>query len=426
MKIRIGYELIYDCPQPTPMILTLSVHYSRVSDIIVPDHLIADPPVPLTAYRDSYGNWCSRIVAPKGQVRLSTDALVRDTGLLDVVVPSARQTPVEELADETLLFLLGSRYCETDRLSETAWQLFGQTPTGWARVQAICDYVHRHITFGYEHARPTKTAYEAFYERTGVCRDYAHLAIAFCRCMNIPARYCTGYLGDIGIPPSSAPMDFAGWFEAYLDGHWYTFDARNNMPRIGRVLIARGRDAADVAISNTFGPNTLTSFNAGWRWCRSQVVRRCRLLRERFGLATSLIALPPDDALDRAGQLLRGTVDGLVHGRGLVRHGDRLAAFETGFHHALLVVLAAPVAVLVAEMDLHARDAIADSTQRLLHDATGPRGQALLPFDMTIGIDLDLHGVFLFLLQSWLVGPDERHRCRDQGFAHPNSFLTTS
>jgi transglutaminase-like putative cysteine protease len=179
MKIRIGYELIYDCPQPTPMILTLSVHYSRVSDIIVPDHLTATPPVPITAYRDSFGNWCSRIVAPKGQVRLSTDALVRDTGQPDPVVPHARQTPVEELPDETLLFLLGSRYCETDRLSETAWHLFGKSPTGWARVQAICDYVHRHIVFGYEHARPTKTAYEVFHERTGVCRDYAHLAIAF-------------------------------------------------------------------------------------------------------------------------------------------------------------------------------------------------------------------------------------------------------
>ncbi len=260
MKIRIGYELIYDCPQPTPMILTLNVHYSRVSDFIIPDHLIADPTVPLTAYRDSFGNWCSRIVAPKGLLKLSADAIVRDTGLPDVVVPHAGQTPVEELPDETLLFLLGSRYCETDHLSETAWQLFGNSPTGWGRVQAICDYVHRHITFGYENARRTRTAREVFQERVGVCRDYAHLAIAFCRCMNIPARYCTGYLGDIGMPPPYGTMDFAGWFEAYLDGNWYTFDARNNIPRIGRVLIARGRDAADVAISSTFGPNTLKSF----------------------------------------------------------------------------------------------------------------------------------------------------------------------
>ena len=260
MKIRIGYELIYDCPQPTPMILTLSVHYTRVSDMIIPDQLITDPSVPLTAYRDNYGNWCSRIVAPKGLLKLYANGLVRDNGRPDLVVPQARQTPVEALPDETLLFLLGSRYCETDRLSEIAWQLFGKSPTGWPRVQTICDYVNRHITFGYEHARSTKTAWEAFQEKTGVCRDYAHLAIAFCRCMNIPARYCTGYLGDIGMPPPYAAMDFAGWFEAYLDGHWYTFDARNNTPRIGRVLIARGRDAADVAISSTFGPNTLVSF----------------------------------------------------------------------------------------------------------------------------------------------------------------------
>ena len=260
MKIRLGFEITYDCPQPTPMILTLSVHYSRISDLIVPDHLVADPPVPMTAYRDTFGNWCSRIVAPKGTLRLSTDAVVNDSGLPDVVASDARQTPVEALPDDTLLFLLGSRYCETDRLSDVAWQLFGTTPPGWPRVQAICDYVHRHITFGYEHARFTRTAWEALQDRTGVCRDYAHLAVAFCRCMNIPARYCTGYLGDIGIPPPYGPMDFAAWFEAYLDGRWYTFDPRNNIPRIGRVLIARGRDAADVAITTTFGPNTLHRF----------------------------------------------------------------------------------------------------------------------------------------------------------------------
>jgi transglutaminase-like putative cysteine protease len=260
MKIRIGYELIFDCPKPTPMILTLSVHYTRVSDMIIADHLIADPPVPITAYRDGFGNWCSRIVAPEGSLRLSTDARVNDSGQPDPVVLQARQTPVPALPDETLQFLLGSRYCETDRLSDQAWQLFENTPPGWRRVQAICDYVHGHLTFGYEHARSTKTAYEVFHERAGVCRDYAHLAIAFCRCMNIPARYCTGYLGDIGIPPPYGEMDFAGWFEAYLDGNWYTFDPRNNVPRIGRVLIARGRDAADVAISTAFGPSILKHF----------------------------------------------------------------------------------------------------------------------------------------------------------------------
>ncbi|WP_153162240.1 transglutaminase family protein [Zoogloea sp. 1C4] len=260
MKIRIGFDLIYDCPQPTPMILTLTVHASRVADLITPDLLVTEPAVPVTAYRDTFGNWCSRLLAPKGTLRLTTDAIVHDSGLPDVVVPNARQTPVTELPDETLLFLLGSRYCETDRLTDVAWKLFGHTPPGWARVQAVCDHVHSHIAFGYEHARHTKTAWDVFHERVGVCRDYAHLAITFCRCLNIPARYCTGYLGDMGMPPPYGPMDFAGWFEVWLDGHWYTFDARNNTPRIGRVLIARGRDAADVAISNTFGPNALKRF----------------------------------------------------------------------------------------------------------------------------------------------------------------------
>jgi transglutaminase-like putative cysteine protease len=260
MQIRVGYELIYDCSQPTPMILTLHIHFTRVSDIIVPNHLITNPSIPIAAYRDAFGNWCSRIVAPKGQLRLSADAVVNDTGEADIVAASAQQHPVQDLPEETLVFLLGSRYCETDRLSQAAWDLFGKSPTGWGRVQAICDFVHQHIAFGYEHARATRTAWEAFNEGTGVCRDYAHLAIALCRCMNIPARYCTGYLGDIGIPPPYGPMDFAAWFEAYLGGRWYTFDARNNVPRIGRVLIARGRDAANVPISNTFSPNTLTSF----------------------------------------------------------------------------------------------------------------------------------------------------------------------
>ncbi len=186
--------------------------------------------------------------------------MVRDSGQPDNIVPGARQHPVEDLPEETLVFLLGSRYCETDRLTDVAWGLFGHTTPGWARVQAICDYVHNHIAFGYEHARATKTAWEAFHERRGVCRDYAHLAVAFCRAMNIPARYCTGYLGDMGTPPPYGVMDFAAWFEVYLGGAWHTFDARNNTPRIGRVLMARGRDAADVAIATTFGPNLLEGF----------------------------------------------------------------------------------------------------------------------------------------------------------------------
>jgi transglutaminase-like putative cysteine protease len=260
IQIRVGYELIYDFPQPTPMILTLNIHASRVADIVTPDILTIDPPVATTGYHDGYGNWCTRLVAPAGQVRLASAGLVRDSGMVDGAAPGAVQHAVQDLPEETLVFLLGSRYCETDRLSETAWALFEKTPPGWARVQAICDFVHNRIAFGYEHARATKTAWEAYEEQRGVCRDYAHLAIAFCRCMNIPARYCTGYLGDIGTPPPWGVMDFAGWFEAYLGGQWHIFDARNNVPRIGRVLIARGRDAADVAIATTFGPNTLKKF----------------------------------------------------------------------------------------------------------------------------------------------------------------------
>jgi transglutaminase-like putative cysteine protease len=260
MLIRIGYELNYQFPQPTPVILVLGVHYTRVSNLIRPDHMLTEPNVPIEAYRDPFGNWCSRIVAPAGSVKISADALIHDDGLPDAVVPWAEQHAVSTLPGDTLTFLLGSRYCETDRLSEIAWSLFGQAATGWGRVQAICDFVHRHIEFDYLHARPTKTAWEVFNERKGVCRDFAHLAVALCRCMNIPARYCTGYLGDMGLPPPYAPMDFAGWFEAYLSGTWYTFDPRNNVPRIGRVLIARGRDAADVAITTTFGPNTLEGF----------------------------------------------------------------------------------------------------------------------------------------------------------------------
>jgi transglutaminase-like putative cysteine protease len=260
LHIRVGFEMQYDCPQPTPMILALNVHYSRSADLQYPDRLVTIPPVPVSAYRDLFGNWCSRLVAPTGPFTLSTTAVVRDSGLVDAQNWSAQQLPVELLPEECLVYLLGSRYCETDQLSGLAWSHFGHGPTGWARVQAICDFVHNHIEFGYHHARRTRTAWEAWHEKIGVCRDYAHLAIALCRCMNIPARYCTGYLGDIRIPLVPGPMDFAGWFEAYLGDRWYTFDARNNTPRIGRVLMARGRDACDVALVSSFGPNTLQRF----------------------------------------------------------------------------------------------------------------------------------------------------------------------
>ncbi len=242
------------------MILTVSIHYSRASDIIIPDNPTTDPFVPIRGYRDGFGNWCTRIVAPGGRIQITTDALIRDTGQPDGYFPDAQQHAVQDLPEETLVFLLGSRYCETDLLSQAAWNMFGQSPPGWARVQAICDYVHNRIVFDYQQARATRTAWEAFNEGVGVCRDFAHLAIAFCRCMNIPARYCTGYLGDVGTPPPYPPGDFAAWIEVYIGGGWYIFDPRNNMPRIGRVLLARGRDAADVAIATTFGPNTLESF----------------------------------------------------------------------------------------------------------------------------------------------------------------------
>jgi transglutaminase-like putative cysteine protease len=260
MKLRVGFEMLYEFPQPTPMILVLGTHFTRASDLIVPDLLTTRPSVVINPYRDLFGNWCSRIVAPAGSFRLAGDGVVRDSGLPDPVFPNAFQHTVETLPSDTLVYLLGSRDCETDRLSEIAWKLFAQTPPGWARVQAICDFVHRRITFGHEHARATKTAWEAYDEGKGVCRDYAHLAIALCRCMNIPARYCTGYLSDIGTPQPWPAGDFAAWFEAFIGGSWHMFDPRNNTPRIGRVLIAQGRDAADVPITQTFGPNTLVNF----------------------------------------------------------------------------------------------------------------------------------------------------------------------
>ena len=260
MRIRAGYEISYNCMQPTPMLLVLSVHPSRLRDIDGPHRINFSPLIGATEYRDLFGNICHRIIAPPGRLTISTGFVISDSGMPDAVVPEAKQHPVEELPDETLVFLLGSRYCETDRLSDLAWSLFGGTPPGWARVQAICDYAHNWITFNYQHADATRSAWSGHSERIGVCRDFAHLAITLCRCMNIPARYCTGYLGEFGVPVGRNPMDFSGWFEAYLDNGWHVFDARHNVRRIGRIKIAHGRDAADVAISNTFGPNRLVTF----------------------------------------------------------------------------------------------------------------------------------------------------------------------
>jgi transglutaminase-like putative cysteine protease len=260
MLIRLGYELVYEFAQDTPMILNLNVHYSRSQDLVRADTIVTDPLVPLSMYRDAFGNWCTRLVAPAGTFRVTADGLISDSGVAEAALPHAFEHTVPSLPDETLAYLLPSRYCETELLSPAAWSMFGSMMPGWNRVQAVVDYVHGLLAFDYQSARPTKTAWEAFNEKRGVCRDYAHLAIAMCRALNIPARYCTGYLGDIAVPPMNAPMDFAGWFEAYLGGAWHTFDPRNNQRRVGRVLIARGRDAADVAISMTFGPNTLAKF----------------------------------------------------------------------------------------------------------------------------------------------------------------------
>jgi transglutaminase-like putative cysteine protease len=259
MKIRVGFEIVHTFPRPTPLLLMLNVHPSREKDMLKRDRVVATPHAPISVYLDGFGNLCSRVMAPAGDFMLSTDALIADSGLPDVVEPDAKQVPVELLPNDTLIYLLGSRYCETDRLVQEAWNLFGSTPEGWPRVQAIVEFVHQHLTFGYQHARPTKSAFDAFNERQGVCRDFAHLAVTLCRCMNIPARYATGYLGDIGVPKDPAPMDFSAWMEVYL-GRWYTFDARHNHPRIGRIVMGRGRDAADVALSNAFGPNELKSF----------------------------------------------------------------------------------------------------------------------------------------------------------------------
>jgi transglutaminase-like putative cysteine protease len=261
LKIRAGYEVVFDCMREVPMVLMLSVHPSRQADLLT-DHAIQfSSHVAARHYLDIFGNLCTRLVAPPGRIEIRNQFVIEDSGLPDEIFTQATQCPLDQLPDETLVYLLGSRYCDTQKLSELAWTMFGQLPGGWQRVQAICDYVHDRIAFGYHYARNDRTASECHEERIGVCRDFAHLAVTLCRCMNIPARYCTGYLGDIGVPRDPAPMDFSAWFEAFLDGRWYTFDARHNCPRIGRIVIAHGRDAADVAISTTFGPAQLERFS---------------------------------------------------------------------------------------------------------------------------------------------------------------------
>jgi transglutaminase-like putative cysteine protease len=259
MLIRYGYDITIQCPQDTPMICMMSVRDERRDDLRLQGPIETWPPVPTTSYRDQFGNTCRRVLAPAGQFRLRSDCTIASSDQPDEVKHWLTETPIADLPDEVLIYLLGSRYCETDKLSQFAWDMFGQTTPGHARVQAICDYVHGHIRFNYMNARVTRTAYEGWQEQTGVCRDFAHLAITLCRCMNIPTRYVNGYLGDIGVPVTG-PMDFAAWMECYLDGGWHTFDPRNNKPRIGRIVVAHGRDAADVPLIHSFGSHVLQQF----------------------------------------------------------------------------------------------------------------------------------------------------------------------
>ncbi|MGO8672659.1 MAG: transglutaminase-like domain-containing protein [Capsulimonadaceae bacterium] len=260
MYVRIGYDLEFHLPAATPMLLMLYTHPDVDPCLVQQDYVRTEPELPIHTFIDGFGNRCGRILAPPGDLRIWNDMIVRDSGLPDVTNPDARQTPVESLPDETLCYLFGSRYCQMLPLSEIAWQLFGSAGEGWQRVQAVCDWVHENVRFDYLKTNPEKTAWDVWTDRVGVCRDFMHLAISFCRCLNIPARYATGYLSDIGEPPNPAPMDFSAYFEAYLDGVWYPFDARNNKARRGRVLMARGRDAVDVALTTAFGEANMTQF----------------------------------------------------------------------------------------------------------------------------------------------------------------------
>ena len=260
MILRLGYDIQFQIPAPVTMVTLLTVHPSRIADLRAPDELRVEPPTVVESFLDSFGNGCARFLAQPGPLRLSNSTLIYDSGLPDPVNLDAREVPVNELPHDAIRYLYNSRYCEVDRFSMIAVELFGDHPKGWSRVQAVCDWVHTKVSFGYQYARPTKSALDVYTERFGVCRDFQHLAVTMCRALNIPARYATGYLGDIGVPVSLDAMDFSAWFEVYLEDRWWAFDARNNRPRIGRVLMAVGRDASDVAITTSFGMTTLTHF----------------------------------------------------------------------------------------------------------------------------------------------------------------------
>jgi transglutaminase-like putative cysteine protease len=261
MLIRAGFAITFECPRQTPMLLQLNVHPSREADLVTKDVIFSNPPLSMSSYLDLFGNRVTRVVAPPGIVTFSSDFVIRDSGLPDDVPQDNPVTPISELPDDVLLLLAASRYCDCDKLSSFAWAQFGHISGGYQRVQAISEFVHSKIHFSYPDARPTRCASDSLQEGIGVCRDFAHLAVALCRCMNVPARYCAGYLGDIGVPVDINPMDFSGWGEVFLDGRWYTMDARHNHPRIGRIVMGRGRDAADVPISTAFGVANLVGFN---------------------------------------------------------------------------------------------------------------------------------------------------------------------
>ncbi len=260
MLVRLGYDIRFQLPSPTPFVALLNVYPSQPALLREPDLLHVEPEIPIHEYLDTFGNRCTRFECPAGVARLYSSNLAEVSGEPDAANPEAREVPVNDLPDDVLQFLLASRYCEVDHLMAFANDLFADVAPGWERVHAICSWVYSKVRFGYGLSRPTKTALDVFTERTGVCRDFQHLAITLCRAMNIPARYATGYLGDIGVPASPTPMDFSAWFEVYLEDRWWTFDARHNARRIGRILMAVGRDAADAALTTSFGAANLTQF----------------------------------------------------------------------------------------------------------------------------------------------------------------------
>jgi transglutaminase-like putative cysteine protease len=260
--IRIGYDIVLRLFNASPVVFLLRVHPSLQSTLMVPEDFQLEPDLPVECYLDSFGNHCGRLNASAGAIHFRNHAVVWDSGEPDLFAPKAEQELVCQMPPAAVTFLLPSRYCEVDsELMGFAWAKFGSIAPGWSRVQAICDFVHEHIHFDYQQARANRTALDAFREGVGVCRDFTHLAITLCRCLNIPARYVTGYLGDIGVPAMDAPMDFSAWLEVYLGGRWYSFDARHNEPRIGRIVIARGRDAADVPITMLFANHQLEKFS---------------------------------------------------------------------------------------------------------------------------------------------------------------------